>query len=384
MKYMGSKRAMLTNGLGNLLRTEATKYERVVDLFCGAGSVAWFVCQHTKKPVLAVDLQQYAAVMAGAVVTRVKAVDAQQLITSWCKPAAAQRTRHSLWDDAIRTGDGPINTATWCGGARRLCAEQPDVGIIWSAYGGHYFSPAQALTIDTLLESLPSDAQSRTIALAALIMSASQCVASPGHTAQPFQPTRSAARFLREAWKRDPIVYVERALRLLCPQHAWASGYAQVGDALAYAQRLDESDLVFIDPPYSGVHYSRFYHVLETIARGGCGKVDGVGRYPPPAERPVSRFSRKSEAHSALDTLLQRLRDRKCAAILTFPEGECSNGLSGSSVLQATKRYFSVGTRIVSSKFSTLGGNNDVRQARQQAHEMILLLQPKSSTCQIM
>ena len=38
MKYMGSKRAMLKNGLGELLLQEATKANRVFDPFCGSSS----------------------------------------------------------------------------------------------------------------------------------------------------------------------------------------------------------------------------------------------------------------------------------------------------------------------------------------------------------
>ena len=48
MKYMGSKRTMLLNGLGTLLKAEMPKHDRVVDLFCGAGSVSWFAAVEGK------------------------------------------------------------------------------------------------------------------------------------------------------------------------------------------------------------------------------------------------------------------------------------------------------------------------------------------------
>jgi adenine-specific DNA methylase len=89
------------------------------------------------------------------------------------------------------------------------------------------------------------------------------------------------------------LIYAERAVRLLCPLHAKAKGKTVVGDALKVAKELCKTDLVFVDPPYSAVHYSRFYHVLETVARGNCSTVTGTGRYPPPVERPPSAFSRK-------------------------------------------------------------------------------------------
>ena len=55
MKYMGSKRKMLQNGLGFLLRQEMRTARRFVDLFSGSGVVARFVAERFRKPVVAVD-----------------------------------------------------------------------------------------------------------------------------------------------------------------------------------------------------------------------------------------------------------------------------------------------------------------------------------------
>jgi adenine-specific DNA methylase len=154
-------------------------------------------------------------------------------------------------------------------------------------------------------------------------------------------------------------------------------------DANKAAKGLDAKDLVFIDPPYSGVHYSRFYHVLETIARGQCSEVTGVGRYPIPSERPMSKYSISSQSPIALDQLLKTIAESGAKAILTFPSHACSNGLSGKLVKETADKYFRVKEKIVKSKFSTLGGGgkksktgND-RLARKPARELILLLTPK-------
>ena len=70
MKYMGSKRFMLKNGLGSLLRVEIPKASRVVDPFCGAGSIVQFAATNFTKPVIAGDLQEYASVLARAIISR--------------------------------------------------------------------------------------------------------------------------------------------------------------------------------------------------------------------------------------------------------------------------------------------------------------------------
>jgi adenine-specific DNA methylase len=141
--------------------------------------------------------------------------------------------------------------------------------------------------------------------------------------------------------------------------------------------------LVFLDPPYSGVHYSRFYHVLETIARGTCGPVHGTGRYPPAAERPRSSYSVVSEAPAAIEDLLKGIAERQAKAILTFPQRACSNGLSGPDVRAIAQKYFQVKSTFKRSRFSTLGGTQDEngngygRCARQKTHELIFSLTPR-------
>jgi adenine-specific DNA methylase len=216
-----------------------------------------------------------------------------------------------------------------------------------------------------------------------LIQAASQCAAAPGHTAQPFQPTSTAIRFIKEAWSRDIVAKTKTAFEALAGQFAQSLGHAEVADANSAALQLQEGDLAFIDPPYSGVHYSRFYHVLETISAGNCGEVTGIGRYPARERRPRSKYSVSSESRNALSDLLLKVSSRGARAILTFPDHNCSNGLSGDSVREIAGQYFHIGEMHVESRFSTLGGTGDERDdeagraARQHAKELMLILEPR-------
>jgi len=127
------------------------------------------------------------------------------------------------------------------------------------------------------------------------------------------------------------------------------------------------------------VHYSRFYHVFESIVDGGPGEVSGVGRYPQPSLRPRSRYSLKGESRQALADLFEKIAAKRAQSIVTFPENECSNGLSGQIVRELARQHFKIQEKIVLSKFSTLGGTADGqgRAARQSATELILHFIPK-------
>jgi adenine-specific DNA-methyltransferase len=266
---------------------------------------------------------------------------------------------------------------------RKWSAAQRNVPLT-NAYGGHYLSAHQAIWLDAMRATLPKSKAPRRVALAALIGAASFCVASPGHTAQPFQPTRTAKRFLAEAWSKDIVKKTKEQLELLCAVKSRCRGQAIKGDANAIAKSVRKKDLVFIDPPYSGVHYSRFYHVLESIARGETGEVSGVGRYPSPHRRPRSRYSVQSESRDALNSLLETIAKRGAKVILTFPDHKCSNGLSGYLIQKIAAKHFDVGYKSVGSRFSSLGGTSDNRgnqagrEARLEARELVLTLSPKS------
>jgi len=379
MKYMGSKRALLSNGLGQLILREAQNRHsrRVVDLFCGAASVSWFAAENSALPVLSIDLQSYATVMAAAVVARGGPLQASELIEGWLNRARQRVRASSMWQ-LVSELDLNIRVRERVAKARDLCLSRSAEGLVWSAYGGYYFSPRQALTFDYMLGLLPNEEPAHTACLAATISSASRCAAAPGHTAQPFQPSGTAARYLLEAWSRDPLAKAEEFLVSVCPRHARIAGTVLTDDALNAMQWLGRGDLVIVDPPYSAVHYSRFYHVLETIARGKRVVVTGSGRYPPQKERPRSVFSVPSKSREAMHQLLSGLAEARSTVILTFPAAMCSNGLSGQMIARMAQAWFRVREKVVHGRFSTLGGNNTSRAARSPSEELILLLEPSA------
>ena len=92
MKYMGSKRWQLQNGLGRQLRKVVCPGDSFVDLFAGSGSVSWFVATQLDASVTAVDLQNYAAALSGSVIERTRRVDADRLIKSWIEPVRLVET----------------------------------------------------------------------------------------------------------------------------------------------------------------------------------------------------------------------------------------------------------------------------------------------------
>ena len=61
-------------------------------------------------------------------------------------------------------------------------------------------------------------------------------------------------------------------------------------------------DLVYIDPPYTNAHYSRFYHILETLVNYDYPELEFFGRYR--NDRFQSSFCIKSEATQEFEYMI--------------------------------------------------------------------------------
>lgn len=375
---MGSKRAMLKNGLGETLQSVLPKTRNFYDLFCGTGSVAGYVAQACSTTIHCSDLQSYAVALAKAQINPLNDTNLVDEISEWSNAAR-------LWisdkkDLLIAAREiSPCNVQHFDSlvvlNNKKLCESLSSEFPIARAYGGYYFSALQAITIDALRVNIPS--QLGPHGLAALIDASSSCAAAPGHTAQPFSAEGNALPHLIAAWRRDIGSQVLCALNAYLSRKILSSGTALCNDAVAAAASMDAGDLAFIDPPYSDVQYSRFYHVLETIASGYSGVVSGSGRYPPRDVRPQSLYSLKRRSSSAFSELIRTIAVRGGHAIVTFPEGDASNGLSGSDVEVICREAFKVKIRKIASTFSTLGGTTQNRRPRLGASELILYLEPR-------
>lgn len=370
MKYMGGKTALLGGELGTILLSEAASANRFVDLFAGSGAVAHFAAQRLTMPIISIDLQEYARVFASSVIERTSSVVDDSELAGWLatpEATVAERDPVPLTADLVH--------------ATRAAAASQSEGFITRHYGGHYFSLTQARSLDALYAALPLSGELRTVALAALLHAASACAAAPGHTAQPFQPTATLLPYIRQSWSRDVSEWARSAVEQIAPSFAAVKGEARVGDAQSAVETLQEGDLVFCDPPYSAVQYSRFYHVLEGIARGGWDDVGGNGRAPARARRETSDFSMKSKAPAAMQKLLEALRQRGCRAIITFPNADASNGLSAKDIIAMATNDWIVQPHYVDSVHSTLGGpsGSGPRGGRKKLKEAVIVLSPRSS-----
>lgn len=202
-------------------------------------------------------------------------------------------------------------------------------------YGGTYYSYRQA--VDLAAASMAAreyEGRDHDRFLAATICAASQCGSTVGgQFAQPLKTVDSNGHLKRQALnkarscrQKDVLSSLHRSLNEIDERRLRTRGGEAVCQECSsfLAMSQGEADLIYADPPYSRYHYSRYYHVLETIARGdepslsinpATGKASrGIYRN----DRYQSNYSKKSTAKAAFKALFKAAANAAPALMLSY------------------------------------------------------------------
>lgn len=237
--------------------------------------------------------------------------------------------------------------------AMREAAARLRVAGLWDSpdstmsrfFGGVYFSYRQAVVLDAILAGAhASEEPLRNPLKAAALSTASQLVNTVGKQfAQPLRPRHKSGEIKANLGK---IVQRDRGWNTLEVYQKWLARYASlprpVGNVRAlkqdYLEALREPttefSVLYADPPYTRDHYSRFYHVLETmclrdnpvvsrVVKNGATMVSrGVYR----EERHQSPFCIRSSAPAAFEELFKAARQRDVPLVLSYSPHEAGDG----------------------------------------------------------
>jgi len=175
-------------------------------------------------------------------------------------------------------------------------------------FGGAYFSYEQAVELDCLAaiasETFPQDQAD--LFTAALLSTASDCVNTVGKQfAQPIRPRAKHGGVKRHLLSK---IDRDRRLNVRATYLEWLERYAghkvpgsgHVATRADYREALKrfsgQYSVVYADPPYTRDHYSRFYHVLETMARRDN---PSIARNPGSTENELSRGLYREDRHQS-------------------------------------------------------------------------------------
>lgn len=190
-------------------------------------------------------------------------------------------------------------------------------------YSGTYWSYNQCIWIDSIRGVAEEyiDQPEYDLILSSLIFAMSYTSQSTGHFAQFREVTESNMEDILFYRKKEIWPLFERKFLELVSQIDYdiVNKFRITSlDYLDCLRIIEENTIVYADPPYSFVHYSRFYHAIETLVRYDYPQIKYKGRYRD--DRHQSPFCKRTEVRTAFKRMFECIKMRKSHLILSYSD----------------------------------------------------------------
>lgn len=370
--YLGSKLRMLDFIEESINEIDSEK-GGVCDLFTGSGSVSFHLSK--SRPIVSVDIQEYSKVICSAILQK-KHLDSQFVndFLNNCKNSAHSDILFKTVKPLIEYEVFSIQKALDKTCLEGLCELLESGSIIAFQlskktkqknelnknieevlenlktnniseidslsiryFGGIYFSYMQTCQIDSILYQINiAPKELKNLLLAPLLSTISDAVNTVGKQfAQPIRPRNNKGIIKSTLGK---ATHKDRKIDIFESYKKWLDKYNSLEELkynnvvynLDYNDALDKLPnnvtVIYADPPYTRDHYSRFYHVLETISLRDLPKISTMvlkgetklsrGLYR--EERHQSPFCIRSQAPKAFENMFQKISSKGLKLVLSY------------------------------------------------------------------
>ena len=305
LNYLGSKLRLL-DFIESNIRNSTPIGAGVCDLFAGSGCVSRKLSINFQ--VIACDIQNYSKVICNALLNRFNVSDYDiDLFVKSLNTESAKKLQEAfapliqIEHKAIEEKDletlacilehGSVEVFNLEHNLSNLSKQlylvsnklketaiDNELSLISRYYGGVYFSYEQAVNIDIILEAIHNSVPfaNRDLFLAALLSTASDIANTVGkHFAQPIKARDSKGKIKSTVYNK---AVKDKTIDVFALYVEWLIKYQKLtinnlhhftitGNFENCLENLPENvRTVYADPPYTRDHYSRYYHVLETLA----------------------------------------------------------------------------------------------------------------------
>lgn len=327
LKYMGGKREILNDIDAAIIKMDIAT-NTFCDLFAGTSIVAFAFSD--RYDVVSNDIQQYSSIFSEtymtdySIVVEDVAAIVDEIFSEAVEITAEVDMRYPEYKFDYKEEMSFAEMQRIENEQMILIYEEFDDGFSFfkKSYSGTYWSYEQCKWIDAIrcVAEYRSNTPLYPAILSALIYAMSYCTQSTGHFAQyRTLSNKNYKSVLLYRLKSIPDLFKKKLVELLtCIPPCKHEHRTSTLDYIDCIETLPEGCLVYADPPYSAVHYSRFYHVLETLVKYDNPKVEYKGRYRD--DRYQSPFDQNSNVRSAFLRLFKAIDERKCHLLLSYSD----------------------------------------------------------------
>lgn len=337
IKYMGSKAKIIgdvTQGITKVWK----KGTPICDLFSGACSLSGAL--GNQALIISNDIQEYSKALASPYLFRVskqlQSLPAEEIINFAQEHIKAVQKEHADIKDLEYSNKLNLIDFNKLDAKNRNLINQDwkETYIFFlKTYAGTWWSAEQALWIDALRYSADKLLRDKKITnndysfiLSCIMHAMAYCSQGTGHFAQ-YRDAKDSSSLddIKKYRAKDLSLLFKNKYKSLINwnlQQTFKDGHRC--DSLDYTKCLQtvQNATVYADPPYAFVHYSRFYHALETLVKYDSPEIqkrEGAfvkGRYR--TERHQSPFSIKTQVVPAFTSLFEGIRNGGNNLVLSY------------------------------------------------------------------
>jgi len=324
IKYMGSKKPILNFIVSNIEEIHLDG-KPVCDLFSGSCSIS--AALRKKYDFISNDIQAYSGILGQTYFSDLSNYKFENIEKDINKKVMAhidlfkKKYEQYFYDYGIVKDLVTYQKIELA--QRDLIKENFDIDyhLFLKHYSGTYWSSEQCLYIDAIRKTAEEykDEKIYYAILSSLMFAMSYSTQSTGHFAQ-YRDGNSL-----DAMKNIIIYRLKNVYELFFKKLQELVGSLDnhlksiTTSTLPFEEclkSLPQRSTVYADPPYASVHYSRFYHVLETLVKYDYPKLEFKGRYR--GDRHQSPFSQKSKAIYAFKVLFEGIIATRSQMLLSY------------------------------------------------------------------
>ena len=328
IKYMGSKTKIMdfvVNGLNEVYTGGV-----ILDLFAGSASLSGAL-RH-QAPIHSNDIQEYSAVLANTYLTSFK---------DSCTPSAQELTAkaahyveqhlHLLTDELHYLDIEDLQHFNTVEATNRQFIDHAfdsAYHLFTKNYSGTWWTARQCMWIDAYRQVAEEykDSSIYAVILSSLMYAMAYTSQGTGHYAQ-YRDAKNTSSMndIMIYRRRDVSRYFERKYDealLDIPSHQPTQLHRTT--SLDFIDCLNDfsGGTVYADPPYCFVHYSRFYHALETLVKYDYPELQlkggqlVKGRYR--EDRHQSPFCIKTKVKQAFESMFEGVKQTDSNLVLSY------------------------------------------------------------------
>lgn len=337
INYQGSKKKLLEFIHSNL-NDYMDDNDVLLDIFAGTSSVAYSY-KRTNK-VYANDAEKYASTMARALLcSDVDILTDFDNIKKEFKEYINPDKRYNSWieDEEKAVENENIDDlldlyeeipTIWKTGIKWFHNKE-EFSLFMKYYSTSYFGIKQARDIDAIRYALEKNSgELKDVYLSALFYAIKECIFSKdGHMAQPLDIKKNRKRLFKLRKKNIYLLFLQKLNDFKGDDFVREKRDNKVfnynfEDLLEMEDLLNDVTVIYADPPYTDMQYSRYYHILNTLVEYDYPDVTKNGGHYTKGlylnNRFQSQLSQKSKCLKSMEKLISYASSKNITLAISF------------------------------------------------------------------